>query len=378
MSKWWDIKIGNYIFFENSSAHFFEWYFQKSDRKIVSIEGRERYIYETTSSVMLKRLALDGCDRQALEKEFEEAKLVLLDELELAREHNPKAGGYASAFQNKSLDDWINSLRKVVEQNLGVRYFDEGDEYEDPAMDWMLTYHHWHTELAWDFPCLSMDCYALAVLLALAKEEYVRLDCTELVGSKKFTAFDDYLEYCEEETSLFSVFKNSVGEILLLGNTSPEHPTLAKFLYSGVITAMETYLSDTLKRMVTNHAGIRRRYVENAFDKDKKFPLNRIFAQLDDIDKDIRELIDRTSFHNVKEVSRIYEAVLLVKFPAEYSHSLRAAVDNRHDIVHRNGRSLSGESKLYTFKEVERLSALVLTILKDVDMQIQSTLVANK
>jgi len=376
MSTWWDIKVGDYVFFENSSDHFFEWYFHKSDRKIITIDGSERYVYETTSETMLKRLALDGIDRRALEKEFDEAKIIMLDELELAREFSPKAADYASAFLEMNLDDWLQSLRKIIEEKLVIKFHDDGTQFDDPAMDWMLTWQQWHSELAWDFPCISMDCYAVAVLLAITKDTYVRLDCTDLIGRKNFTAFQDYIEYCQEETNLFSVFKTSLAEIILLASTSNEHPTLAKFLYAGIITAMETYLSDTLKRKV-NHYGVRRRYVKHVFD-DQKIPLRDIFDHMDEIDKKVRVSIDKTSFHNIQEVSKLYDSVLMVKFPPEHLHSLKRAVDDRHDIVHRNGRSLNGDSRLYTFKDVHRLSAIMLTTLKDIDMQIQDTLISDE
>lgn len=378
MSTWYDIKIGNFHFFENTAQHFFEWSFHKSDRKIITdAEGGSRYIYETTSEIMRKRLEQDGFDRGELEKEFEQAVGIMLAELTEARADWPEATKYLEAFADLTLDDWLARLRKIEQESLATVFPDDGVQYDDPVLQWLLYMHPWHSELAWSFPCMTLDGYAVAILLALHDSVTVKLDCTELIGRKDFQAFDDYIEYCQDETNLFSVFKISTGEIVTLIHTSSENPTLAKFLYAGVITAMETYLSDTLKRKVAHYSGVRRRYVKYVFD-DQKINLRDIYEHMDKLDKKINNSIDMTSFHNIQDVSELYEAVLLVDFPAQYILPLSKAVRNRHDIVHRNGRSLGGDSKLYSFKDVEDLVALVLQALKIVDEQIQKTLIMDQ
>lgn len=137
---------------------------------------------------------------------------------------------------------------------------------------------------------------------------------------------------------------------------------------------METYLSDTLKKLISRNPTIKRRYVEYEKTFEEKIKIQDIFRRLERLDKEINNAIDQTSFHNIDAAVKLYRDVLLVKFPDNALPQLKRAVADRHDIVHRNGKTFSGTQRTYRFDEVLELTTLVTDVLLAVDAQIKDAL----
>src|SRR5690606_23829201 len=181
-------------------------------------------------------------------------------------------------------------------------------------------------------------------------------------------------EYQKDFTTFYDVFATAILDTQSLMVLSPENMTLARLLYANVITAMETYLSDTMKKQVLTREAIRRRFVQtNEIFKEKIF-VQDIFRKLEGLNEEINRTIDMMSFHNLDKTTGLYKAVLDTQFPSAQIADLKSAVENRHNIVHRNGKTVQGKAIDVTMEDVEKLIKLVVSTVKHIDKQIKDGL----
>ncbi|CAI8789867.1 HEPN/Toprim-associated domain-containing protein [Pseudomonas sp. IT-P218] len=377
MSSWYDIKIQDHNVFENSSRHFEEWLFQKSDQVIREDElGTKEYLYLTDAATLKRRLTLRGCDRNMLEREFEEAIETLNLELEYAEEIIPaETAELRAAIHGMNLDFWLDKLQLIVENNMEPYLFDGQRIHNDPVIDYLLCVNRWPTETRYtSFPCMTPDGYAVAVLQFAAPDAEVVMNCTDLVRAQTTDVFDNYIEHLQEHTDLYKVFQTSTLEIENILHTTAENSTLAKLLYAGVITAMETYLSDTMRKLVLNHQAVMQRFVESSENFNKNMKISDIFNRLEKLEKEVSAELDKTSFHNLPEAAKLFQDVLIVDFPEDSTSSLKGCVHIRHDIVHRNGKTFKGIERNFKSDDVTSLINLVKNFLENIDNQIKTNL----
>lgn len=143
---------------------------------------------------------------------------------------------------------------------------------------------------------------------------------------------------------LVTVIANFVGATHLVAdlnrNTSMQDLTRGSYIrrlfYANVITAFETFLSDLALALLDKD----RSFIKNLATKYDNFSNEKVkLADLFVSGKTPEEIIkDKTRdlvFHNLPVASNIYRAAFDITFP-DFSE-LSKAVDNRHDIIHRNG-----------------------------------------
>ncbi|MBK3481149.1 MULTISPECIES: HEPN/Toprim-associated domain-containing protein [Pseudomonas] len=380
MSSWYDIKIQGFEVFSNSSQCFSEWYFQKSDR--ITREGNEanigtkRHLYVTDAATARRRLALQGCDRRLLESEYERAIIDIEKEFEFATEYYPDdVATLRNAITGMTLDDWLSKLKVIVNEELDRRALHDNYQHTDAVINYLTSVGKWNSDNRYtSFPCITPDCYTLAVLEVTPDDAEVIMDCTDCVKAGSIAAFDTYIEYLQPRTYLYEIFKTSIHEIENIVHTVEVNNTLAKLLFAGVITALETYLSDTMRKLIFNNQAVIRRYVEFEDSFQKKIKISEIYLTLEKLEKDVSALLDKTSFHNIEETSKLYQNVLIVNFPREETLELKKAVEIRHDIVHRNGKTFKGEYRNITEQNVIALISSIVSFLEKIDDQIRNNL----
>src|SRR5215831_15403839 len=131
--------------------------------------------------------------------------------------------------------------------------------------------------------------------------------------------------------------------------------TMARTLFATAITSMETYLSDTFINRVISNKGLLRLCIETDPElKNRKLDLGDIFKRQEGLQNEVQLYLADVLFHNLAKVRRMYKDVLNVEFPTDLASVFRA-IETRHDIVHRGGKSKSGASTSVTQKEVRSL-----------------------
>ncbi|EEZ3329219.1 hypothetical protein D1O90_005417, partial [Escherichia coli] len=189
------------------------------------------------------------------------------------------------------------------------------------------------------FPCKTVESMVVACLEVMAPNVECVLDITDLIDGGWTDSFEDLIEYHKDFTTFYEVFATSLNDTRSLLSLAEENKTLARLLYANVITAMETYLSDTFKKQVINREAIKRRFVQSNDAFKEKITIQDIFRRMETLSEEIVQVIDQMSFHNIQKTSALFKSVLDTEFPTGKMKDLSLAVGIRHDVIHRNGKT---------------------------------------
>lgn len=180
-------------------------------------------------------------------------------------------------------------------------------------------------------------------------------------GQNNVRATDDPLfEFLSSYTHMTEVLHTyGIGGSGLLKSSAPE---INKLVLSGLISAMEAYLANTLMALVAEEIGA----TENLLLKEEKLSFQKItlFEAWNEsltVERRVQDYLRDQIYHRLGKVEQLYEIAFNIQiFPSlELKERLHRAVALRHDIVHRNGRSLQG-------KEQEFSNIAVLAMMRDI------------
>jgi len=196
-------------------------------------------------------------------------------------------------------------------------------------------------------------------------------ESAEWSGKVSSEAYDEYFYSVIYDNYEFTeTLKKNLNNIkkLLKINLSPELAQyMYKMLFVNVITILETFLSDAFIGTVLKDEKLLKNFVRlNKDFADRKFPLNEIFDRVDNIEKDVKTYLLELIWHNLAKVKDIYHSVLNFDFPEDMKFFYKA-IAKRHDIVHRNGKTKSGNDILVSRDELIELMDKVHTFAEDID-----------
>ncbi|EJG1697235.1 hypothetical protein CDB74_RS17470 [Vibrio parahaemolyticus] len=176
-------------------------------------------------------------------------------------------------------------------------------------------------------------------------------------------AYSNYQEHLQEEAELEWLKENGPSELhkifvseldklkVMVANNFSNRPQMAymlhknqvvKMSYAYAVTLLESFLGDTLKALIAQDE----QYLKNALCKLNVLR-NVKLTELAKTDLDVKSLVLRyvggVLYHNIPNVLEMYEQVLDVKLDIDKSKVVQITM-LRHDIVHRNGKSIEGKS----------------------------------
>lgn len=228
-----------------------------------------------------------------------------------------------------------------------------------------------------NFPCNDSDHFVTAFLASCPEEAVFELNIEALIQSGYSDDFTDLEEIQQEETQPHAISRESVEEIQSLSAIQPLNASLQRMCYASIITAMEAYLGDILKREIFTRPAVKQRFVVSYDFKKPKFTLSEIYTKLATLDAEIKDALDGLSLHKIDTAKNIFRSTLLTEFPAVSLPFLGGAVKRRHDIVHRNGRNTEGELLHIGHSDVAELAHEVLIFTRTIDAQIIDGLLQN-
>jgi len=196
---------------------------------------------------------------------------------------------------------------------------------------------------------------------------------------------DDYGQYLIDDIAQITEFHHNFSTAILnikkLLETNVEGSVvncLYRLLFVNVITALETYLSDAFINTVVPNQSLMRKLVETTPRfKSEKVPLAQVYKAVEEIDQKAKTHLADVVWHNLGRVKTMYKDVLGIEFESDLGDLTRAIL-NRHDIVHRNGKSKSGEVILIAKEDVNRLIAEVESFVQDVDQKLSEVRANNQ
>lgn len=395
MSTWAGIELGGYTIDEWQNTYH-KWLFKDSERFREVSQDSQFIGYRMEAEKLKRRLELCGINRQSVELEFNEHKALWVEQLKSllqtlgddTKESLPDYNLYLDVLEKCSLDSWLKllpianracrlvhdyeTLLKIKIRDIQISFTDaERNLLKFMRSDYDEFPHY--TAGGYHFPCQSIDSYAWVILQVIEPGSVCELNISGLIDSGWVDDFEDLAEYQAGQTKFCERAKAEVSEITRLSESDGGNHVLQRLSYSGLITILEAYLADMAKRQVLNKDLIKRRFVERfePFGRSQKsFKITELYSKIEQLDKLIIECIDSQSFHNVKTINAFYTSVLLITLPDHLRQRLSEAVDTRHDIVHRAGKTREGKPIEVSLKAVQKLSDLVLEVMASVDEQI--------
>ncbi|MFN4042673.1 HEPN domain-containing protein [Limnobacter sp.] len=172
---------------------------------------------------------------------------------------------------------------------------------------------------------------------------------------------DEYLWHKDQDHSAFYIeFLRAIDALnrLLSSHLDPNvSDTVIKMAYVQAVTAMETFLSDTLKTLVLGKP----QYIANAATNLKevvqqKFTLSDFVQDSKIAEKVVFEQLCKYLYHDVPKVLLLYRETLGFSLTYDLKQLIQIT-KNRHDLVHRNGKGNDGKRLQLDFTTVN--SAIV-------------------
>lgn len=168
----------------------------------------------------------------------------------------------------------------------------------------------------------------------------------EWAGIPAPSDFDEYFfESITESPTHREVFERSIHTVERLLETTVEaadRQCFLRLLYVNVITALETYLSDSFIQTVNADPTLLRKFVETTPEfRSAKIPLSDLYKASEEIGKKVKVHLMDIVWHRLDKIKPMFHDTLTVEFPADLKE-LFNAIRIRHDLVHRNGKRRDG------------------------------------
>lgn len=133
---------------------------------------------------------------------------------------------------------------------------------------------------------------------------------------------------------------------------------------------METYLSDAFINTVIPDAKHIRKLIETTQEfQQQKVLLSEIFKESENLESRVKTYLTGLLWHKLEKVKHLYKNTLGVNFSGELKDLFRA-VKQRHDLVHRNGKTTDGTEICISREDVVNLLNVVKTLVDDIEEQI--------
>jgi hypothetical protein len=184
---------------------------------------------------------------------------------------------------------------------------------------------------------------------------------------------DDYLfDAISKSPDPYVSFRDHIANIKQLSHLSvptPQQSHYSKLLYLNVIIVLEAYLFETFVGKVSADRALLRQF----FRTDERISsqtirLEKVFEYVDDPVKKFQEHFATYSWHRLTSVGSMFEKTMNVKFPK--SDDLKKAIEIRHDIVHRNGKTNEGNEHTIGQKDIDNLIGVVETFVREIEDQV--------
>lgn len=201
--------------------------------------------------------------------------------------------------------------------------------------------------------------------------EELSTECWEWAPTPSADDFDSFLVHnISQITEYYHHFLWSIIDITQLLRMEVDDDVSSCFLrllYANVITALETYLSDAFISSVLNRKELLRRYVECApLFRNQKVCLSEVYTAYESIEQRVSSHLAEVAWHNLDRVKPMYRDTLGIEFPSDLGEVYRAILI-RHDIVHRNGKTKSGDDIQILPEDVKKLIDEIERFVKHID-----------
>lgn len=234
------------------------------------------------------------------------------------------------------------------------------DHLEDETLD----------ESSTEWQQLEREYYDMKQAEADAAEWQAEIDWLVRNGSSEL-----HHEFNEQLDSLRKMAQSNLNQSNGFGNFST-NKLVINMTYAYAVTLLEAFLGDTLKTLINEHDKFLKNAIFNVEQlKKSRFGLSDLYSQNMTIQAlATKKLSEEVLFHNIPKVMVVFEQVLGKKLSVDFA-KVNQIKDIRHDIVHRNGKTIEGKNHNLDFSDLQ--AALDSIELFACDLQKQINVVVN-
>jgi len=141
-------------------------------------------------------------------------------------------------------------------------------------------------------------------------------------------------------------------------------------IFITIIGAMEVYLSDALINKVLANREYLEKFIEtHPSFKKQKISLSSIFHEYKLIEDKAKSIMLDTVYHKLSNIKKMYESTFSIQFP-EIS-IMQKFIQQRHDLVHRNGKTKQGEHIVLNKNVINELIDSASSLVNDVSEKLE-------
>jgi hypothetical protein len=202
--------------------------------------------------------------------------------------------------------------------------------------------------------------------------------CPYCHREKQSQELRDYLvSSATANTEYFQTFVEGIRNIHRLLKLEPpldeQKQILYRLLYANAVTLMETFLSDAITHIVLTDQTLKRKLIETTPKfAEAKLAKSDVFSWFERIDKEVADYLQNDiTFHNIWIAEKLYKNVLGIRFPQDLT-SLNKIIMTRHDIVHRNGKTVAGKPVNLSVDDVKNTIKVISDFVSHVEKQLSA------
>jgi hypothetical protein len=140
-----------------------------------------------------------------------------------------------------------------------------------------------------------------------------------------------------------------------------------RLLFANIITSLEAYLGDRFRRALFNNRDFIKDFVlKSGHFREQKIPLSDVFKRAETLDTEVRTFVSAHNWHSLTISIEMYKQAFGVALP-QPSQAIRDGIRQRHDIVHRNGKTLDGTEGSWGLSEIRVLKEEVLVFVTEIE-----------
>ena len=186
---------------------------------------------------------------------------------------------------------------------------------------------------------------------------------------------EEYYDYEEQYEAIiankffYDSFQSEIRNVQLLNELEIEDykllSVLKRQLFITAIGALETFLSETFINLTHENDEFFRNFIETYPNfKERKFQLNEIYGEYDKLKETAKKEMLEIIYHNLAKVRNMFISTFKIDFPE--IAELSKAVNTRHDLVHRNGKTKNGENITIQKETVANLLLIILDFVENI------------
>lgn len=184
--------------------------------------------------------------------------------------------------------------------------------------------------------------------------------------------FEDYFDFIEPNLEYYASFLQSINQIKEIAKTKLDKNTesfLLKLLYSNIITALETYLSEAFITLVFSHPKYTRNFVEKNKDfVNQKISFSNLYQEYEQVESKIKLYLSNLIWHKLEKIENLYKCTFNIYFSNK--RPIFTGIKNRHHLVHRGGKDKKGNKLDITAQELSQLIDNVCVFINDLNTKV--------